>query len=720
MTQYKEAPKVPESYNIVEARRNSGSVQFSQNPTTLPVPSAIKRTAQLLDAASLTRTPSGSSYGSQRKHSGTIPVQNEVEISSSDESEESDSVDRDHEESALGTPPAILPLNNGGKKKSNGSRILGSIASIQSALSNGLGRKSAGRSKTSVNTETTFDGKLGALTRFAQQKWEKFEASYIYRKANILFESTGYQLAILSLFHTFVSISIFMVTELILGSELPNIGTYNIMQELVSVQAKSLIGSGWALSQVVAKAFMAQSMVKGHNGVRLVDVAAGRGYINPPTTRTMRWLFAFSLLLCELSLLFIQYEMNWTPVRTSLGAFPCTPVSYPVKPKLIDNLGTFLQGDSNFAQVYMYGLPLSDGIVGGWAAWPLSAPSQAFSVEADGVLFAVNAQCADPELAPPANKTDATHFKIFNHELWDSLYLAAITVRMPAGSHDWTENKDRDIMQRCQVSLMTGTGYVKFGFVVDEWNMATGGQIESLQVGNLVLHQRMEQPSYYGNVAKELKPTSHVFSNLTSWIAEAVELIYNDTSYVSSQGASFANIHQWATEPDGLYHTEYTARGFMAALACIAHYVQMQYDGYREGTCNYYGFAGRGLITSSEWSRRIVDVTISLNILLQFGLVLAWLLLTTNDASIARAVQILDHPLRLLYEFKDAAAHLISTMKGEDLGQATLRKHLREVSVKYGEKRSTRGQEVGELALDIPTEVVKFRKGRVYNFTPTS
>ncbi|KAJ3416253.1 hypothetical protein HDV05_002543 [Chytridiales sp. JEL 0842] len=723
-----QVPTKAESVDMTDSIRNSGSVQFNYQDSSnyLPHP-AIKKTAQILEPSeggapqpssnTYVRRKSAqlSSFSGQRQQSVSIPLQANEESTSSDESDNSVV-----EAEPSKTPPS-LPLGNasgnGGRRKTAGSTMLGSLASFKSALSNGLGRKNVGRSNPSVHSENTLDGQLGVLTKMVKAQWEKFESSYVYRKFNILIESIGFQLTVLGIFHTVVGLSVLMVTEYVLGSELPSIGTYNIVHELCSFQAKLLLGSGWSLTQVIAKAFMAQSMVKSHNGIRLIDITAGRGFINPPTTRTMRWLFGISLLMCVIAIVLMAYEMKWAPVRSSLGAYPCTPVSYPEKPKFLRDLGNFLQGDSNFAQVYMYGLPLSDGIVGGWAAWPLAAPSQSFSVEADGVIFAANAQCADPELAPPANKTDATHFKIYNQELWGDVYLAAITVRMPAGSHEWDEYKDRDIMQKCQVSLMTGTGRVKFGFVVDEWNMATGGQIESLQVGHLLLKQRMPQPAFYGSVAKELKPTSRVFSNLTSWIGEAVGLIYNDTSYVSSQGASFANIHQWATEPDGLYHTSYTARGFMASLGCIAHYVQMQYDGFLEGTCNYYGFAGRGEITSSLWSRRFVDVSIGINLLLQFGLILAWLLLTTNDASIARAVQILDHPLRLLYELKDAASHIISTMKGEDLGEVTLRKHLREVHVKYGEKRSTRGQEVGELALDVPGEVVKFRKGRVYNFS---
>ncbi|KAJ3400645.1 hypothetical protein HDV05_000986, partial [Chytridiales sp. JEL 0842] len=550
-----------EDSSIHSSHRHSGSaVQFGYDGHAAV---GIKKTAQMSEANEVgggggayvrrksAQFASFSADLAQRQHSVSIPLSQDTEESSDGSDDESSA-----EEERSTSLPSLPHTNDADdhqvqQKKRGGSTFLGSMASFKSGLSNTMVKKGVGRSKTSVNTENTMDGQLGVMTRFAKAQWEKFEGSYIYRKSNVLFESISYQLTILSAFHTLVAISIFLVAELVVDSELPNIGTYNIVHELVSVQAKLLMGSGWALTQVVAKAFMAQSLVKSHNGVQLIEVAAGRGYINPPTTRTMRWLFGFSLLLCEVTLFLLQYEMNWTPVRSSLGAHPCTPVSYPTKPKFLDNLGTFLQGDSNFAQVYMYGLPLADGIVGGWAAWPLAAPSPSFSVEADGVLFAANAICAEATLAPPANKTKATQFRIQNQELWDNIYLAAVEVRMPGGTHDRYHWRDSDIVQKCQISLMTGLGRIKYGFVVDEWNMATGGQVESVQVGNLLLTQRMEPHSYYGSVAKELKPTSLVFSNLTSWIGEAVNLIYNNTSYESSQGATSANIHQWASESDG-------------------------------------------------------------------------------------------------------------------------------------------------------------------------
>lgn len=65
------------------------------------------------------------------------------------------------------------------------------------------------------------------------------------------------------------------------------------------------------------------------------------------------------------------------------------------------------------------------------------------------------------------------------------------------------------------------------------------------------------------------------FANITSWIGKMTEAVFDNHTYYSSQGASFANIMQWATLADGLYHPDMTYRGVTAAISAIAHYVLM-------------------------------------------------------------------------------------------------------------------------------------------------
>jgi hypothetical protein len=129
---------------------------------------------------------------------------------------------------------------------------------------------------------------------------------------------------------------------------------------------------------------------------------------------------------------------------------------------------------------------------------------------------------------------------------------------MPRKSHNLKGYEDQDIVQNCQLSLMTGVGQVDYKFFVDEWEMISNGRIEKLQFGDLVLTQRMEELTYYGEVAQALKDTNMQYANVTAWISEVIDIVFANSSYGSSQGATFANILQWSTLPDGLYHTELT------------------------------------------------------------------------------------------------------------------------------------------------------------------
>jgi hypothetical protein len=95
-------------------------------------------------------------------------------------------------------------------------------------------------------------------------------------------------------------------------------------------------------------------------------------------------------------------------------------------------------------------------------------------------------------------------------------------------------------------------------------------------------------------------------------------------------------------------------------------------------------------------------------------MVIGWALLSGGGENCDLASRLLDHPLRALYEMRESASRLITPLKSEDVGLISLKQHLMNVFVRYGEKRATRGNEEGVLSLDEPAFVVKIRKGRRY------
>jgi hypothetical protein len=588
-------------------------------------------------------------------------------------------------------------------------------SSIRSGVStNGRGRFRGNRSNPSLFSAGTTDGHLGVMKTKVAKLFEDIENSNSFKLWTRTCESISWQLAFHSIINTSIALSIVAVTRWVVESRLPNIGAYNLVHAFLSLQGKLLIFSGWFVSQVIAKVFLANAVIHSH-GAPLVDVAAAKGKLNPPKTRTLRNLFWCTLFLTEIALWDMAYQMEWTPIKTFLGEYPCTPATYPVKPTIMDNLGNFLQGDTNFAKIYQYGLPLVDGLVGGWGAWPLATPAQTYSVESNGVLFVTNVVCAVPNVSTSTGpKTPATRIRLFNERFWNNVYVAAVQVWYPAGSHNWKGHEQDEVEQKCELILMSGAGRIQYSFGLDEWNMGNVEPVERVKIGDTVITPRMPEKMYFGTISRELESTNLIYSNVTSWIAEAIGAVFRNGSYLSSQGSTFANILQWATEPDGQYHVEYTARGFMASIGSIAHYVLMQYDGTVVDSCEYYGYKGHGTISASNWTKLLVYIAVGMSLGCHMALILAWALLTTGGPCADKVGQILDNPLRLLYEMREGAARLMPELGSEDFGQLSLKRHLAEVMVKFGEKRTTRGQEVGTLCLDAPSEVVKFRRGRCY------
>lgn len=166
--------------------------------------------------------------------------------------------------------------------------------------------------------------------------------------------------------------------------------------------------------------------------------------------------------------------------------------------------------------------------------------------------------------------------------------MMTLEVTVPAGSHSNAEFSDIAITQLCEVKLVTGTGSVQFSFIVDEWAMVTGGQIVNITTTHRVEQttvtalQSIRYPElkgsdemYYGEFETAFGPDIEIYSNLTDQIASALELVFDNKTYYSSQGATFCNMLSWGTLPDGFYHPEIMFKGVTAAVATVAHFVFM-------------------------------------------------------------------------------------------------------------------------------------------------
>lgn len=311
-------------------------------------------------------------------------------------------------------------------------------------------------------------------------------------------------------------------------------------------------------------------------------------------------------LAFEASLLWLCITLDWNLIDEHLGDISCILPNYSRNISIApsQNLGRYLAGDSEFALLYNYGLPLPDGVVGGWAAWPLEAPSSSFQISSSkGILYAIYTYCDDPEMS--STKLDGTRLTYRDPVNWHGAYSAFVDIIYPAGSHSIDNWNSSDISQSCEIKLFSASASVKFSFIVDEWLMVTGGQIQSITAGNLTAYQSMAKSHrlYYDDFETGIERKDRVqWSNMTQWIAGGFENVFDGYIYHPSQGSAFVNLMQWATLPDGLYHPENTWKGVSAAIAAIAHYVTLQYENESNdiGTCESYGYANSGMIIASE------------------------------------------------------------------------------------------------------------------------
>lgn len=273
------------------------------------------------------------------------------------------------------------------------------------------------------------------------------------------------------------------------------------------------------------------------------------------------------------------------------------------------------------------------------------------------------------------------------------------------------------MIQNCPVQLINGDGEVTFSFSVDEWEMVTGGQVREISTasGELVAKQGTSNQLYFDQFDTLIPLDDQMeWSNVTSWISTSVKSVFNGTEYRSSQGATFANIMQWATLPDGIYHTNITWKGVAAAVSMCSHYVLMQYDGTKVSRCEYQGIQKAGVIIVP---RIVIDATLIIGCLLIFfalWYVLWWVISTSTNWAVDRATRSLRFPLRLALHLKE---NIHTLMPEAGLCDSFNRDFLIKYStirVQFGESRQTLTSDVGRLAIGERSSTAKMTKEKEY------
>ncbi|KAI9360769.1 hypothetical protein DFJ73DRAFT_896976 [Zopfochytrium polystomum] len=190
----------------------------------------------------------------------------------------------------------------------------------------------------------------------------------------------------------------------------------------------------------------------------------------------------------------------------------------------------------------------------------------------------------------------------------------------------------------------------------------------------------------------------------------------------ASSTALTCDVLAWATNPTGRVRADLMHRGFIVLTSAVAHYVlnQASYDGSATGTCTYFGNQGRGIVSAPGWIRAVVAAALAVASLAAGVVVVSFFVVVAAGGAsqhVALAAAMLDDPLRMLYYLRGSLSRVIERgmRKGvADGGRPQLRMFLQDFMVRFGEAKSHRGEEVGRLALDVPSNVIRLRKDRAY------
>ncbi|KAJ3017764.1 UNVERIFIED_CONTAM: hypothetical protein HDU68_011491 [Siphonaria sp. JEL0065] len=595
---------------------------------------------------------------------------------------------------------------NATEKKSG--TILKSAVSLDSQQSgdSGISKIRSGRSSASSADEDTTFGKITRYIDMTKTKILESDQYCFYRKT---VDNAKYQILAIGFVQAFLFASIIIVVELVIDSILPSIQFYNLIHAVVSFQGKLLLLMGWDLARLVRKGFAAVELINEKKGVPMTEIAN----VDPESCRQVNRLFLFCLLLVEMGLWIMSYFMDWEPVETYLGSYGCTTPSYLVPWNFTDDLPQWAASNAQLAILESYGLPLASGLIGSQGAIPNIAPSPMFQMTGPGITFLIESVCENAIVSKGPNSTTTTSHLLTN-QYWGQLFNFDVQLKFPAGSHNMHKYIEHDLLQRCHVALVTGISETTFQYTCDNWGTITANSILEINVNSkLVIKAGSSVLFDFGVIHAALGDSELTYQNTTSWIAEAVNIVLeSDNMQNPNSRGAVAAIMRWGQDVNGYYDPKATWKGLAVAVGIVSHYVLAQSDGTSKTMCDYKGNDGYGVIYAPPWTLLILIVTLICGLLMEVIVVVSWMLVVGGGEGVDRCVAMIDNPLRTLYYMRGSAGRLVTKIAGNDIGHISLLQHLAKVNLRFGEDKTTRGNEVGTLILDDPSNVIKFSRKR--------
>lgn len=237
-----------------------------------------------------------------------------------------------------------------------------------------------------------------------------------------------------------------------------------------------------------------------------------------------------SIYSCSILSLF-----RWEPTESLLGDFDCIPASYPRPTKFPDNFGHFLLGNMDFAEVYNYGLPLDDGLVGGWLAFPEEDPIHLFHLYGPGIGYVIQTDC-DVEVPANASLPGVT-FKPVGYDSSNHGLYATVNVYFPGASIESKFDNGLGVWQKCRIGVKFTSMRLAYEFIVDEWHVVSGYNLIGATKGKVNLKHGHSMDHFAGEFMSQIG-LKESFPH-AGWMLEGLKLLFNpNISYPTTKGSS--------------------------------------------------------------------------------------------------------------------------------------------------------------------------------------
>ncbi|ORY51469.1 hypothetical protein BCR33DRAFT_733770 [Rhizoclosmatium globosum] len=405
--------------------------------------------------------------------------------------------------------------------------------------------------------------------------------------------------------------------------------------------------------------------------------------------------------------------MDWEPVETYLKSGPCTLPTFYTPWNMTTELETWVGSNTDFGTLAAYGLPTTNGLIGGTAATPKQPPTYAFQMNGPGIAFVISTVCMSPKPIPYPNTTHTSSL-IISDQFWGEMYSVGLQLRFPAGTHAWKQYSHQDITQTCQLDLVFGAADITFAYISDVWGSISPSGLKEIKINeDIVITPDNSVQFDFGTLHLAFGATEQLYQNLTASVREGIRILLNDSDMVSvvTRGDTASSLI-WGLNEDGLYDPAKTWNALSGAVAVISHYVLDQNDNTESSVCEFRGLAGWGKIASPLWATWTVNSLVLVGFVMEIIVLASWLVVVGGGEHIDRCIAMIDKPLRTIYYMRESAGRLVTKIRGKDIGDISLHQHLEKVKVRFGEDKRTRGEEVGTLILAEPSRVVKASRHR--------